>query len=128
MKLEYGSETLGDDTTGDKITDHGGGHARLLQSEPLLGGGAPAHFARGNHTNQRSFTVDKVHADAKAALKWWEAHPDDLPDSGVLRTSESTYAAQMADAVLVAVERLERTGKTTLMKYTFTGGRILDSL
>ncbi len=124
MKLEYGSETLGDDTAGDLILDDGGGHARVVQQEPLAGGNAPFTQARGNHSNQRGFTVSKEHATLAAAVDWWNNHPDVLPESGALTITESTVVCVMADAVLQAVERVNLTGRSTILRYQFVGGQI----
>lgn len=128
MKLEYGTETLGNDALGDFILDHGGTNQRTFQRDNLPGSGAPFSEPKGNHTNDRSFTVSKQHTDGKAAIEWFNAHPDGLPDSGTLRISESNYACEMAQAILVSVERFELSGKSTLMKYNFTGGQIANAI
>lgn len=127
MRIEYGSEILGDDAAGDFVEDHGGGHARLVQQDALAGGNATLTIARGNQSNQRSFTVDRQHADAATAVNWWNTHPEDLPDSGTLRITEGPFAAEMPDAVLVSVERLQLTGRSTVLRYNFTGGRISEA-
>jgi hypothetical protein len=124
MKLEYGSTTLGDDTAGDYILDDGGGHARVVQQEPLAGGTVPFTAARGNHSNQRGFTVSKEHADAKTAKAWFNRHPDTLADAGELRITEGDDADTMPDAVLVSVDRVQLTGRSTVLRYQFTGGQI----
>lgn len=124
MKLEYDSTTLGDDDAGDFILDDGGSHQRVVQQTPLAGGSAPFTTARGNHSNQRSFSIAKEHADAKTAVAWWNNHPDSLPDSGVLKVTESDKICLMNDAVLVSVDRLSLTGKSTTLRYQFTGGQI----
>lgn len=118
MKLEYGSTTLGDDTTGDKIVDHGGDYTRQVQTTPLLGGSAPFLAPRGNAANQRSFTVDKVHANSMAAVEWWNTHPNDLEASGLLRVTESYFACESV-AVLVSVSRVRLDGRSTLLTYNF---------
>lgn len=123
MKLEYGSETLGDDATGDFITDHGGDNLRQIQTTPLVGGTTIFLAARGNHANQRSFTVVKQHATLAKAVEWWNTHPDALADSGLVRLTQNSYAAQM-DALLVSVARVELLGVSTTLTYTFIGKQI----
>lgn len=123
MKLEYGSTVLGDDTTGDKIVDHGGENSRAIQSTPLLGGAQPFLAGRGNHGNSRSFTVEKMHSDEKAAVEWWNTHPDSLDDAAVLRVSQGTFACETA-AVLASVSRGRLDGKSTLLTYNFVTKQI----
>lgn len=118
MKLEYDSTTLGDDMTGDKIVDHGGDNERIAQVTPLAGGTQPFLAPRGNNSNQRSFTVDKVHTDAKSAVEWWNTHPDELPGSGILRISQDAFAGECS-ALLTSVNRLALDGKSTLLRYNF---------
>lgn len=127
MKLEYGATTLGDDAAGDFILDDGGQHQRVVQQEPLAGGTAPFTAARGNHSNQRSFTVSKEHADLATAKAWFNRHPDELADSGELRITEGTDVDRMPDAVLVSVDRVQLTGRSTVLRYQFTGGRITQA-
>lgn len=124
MKLEYDSVTLGDDAAGDFITDHGGAHGRVIQQDPLFGGSAPFTRGRGNHSNQRSFTVNKLHANLAAAVEWFNQHPDELADNGSLVITQTT-ANTMADATLESVDRVELTGVSTVLRYNFTGGRIV---
>lgn len=120
MKLEFDTLTLGDDSTGDKITDHGGEHTRTVQREDLAGGTTPFLRGQGNRTNQRSFTVDKVHETAQAAVEWFNTHAEELPDQGTLRISEGAFAAEMF-AVVATVSRVELNGRTTLLRYQFLG-------
>lgn len=118
MKLEYGDTTLGDDSTGDKIVDHGGEHARLAQVTPLAGGAEIFLAQRGNRSNQRSFTVDKMHADVKSAVEWWNTHPEELELQGTLRITQDAFAGE-ADAVLTGVTRVALDGRSTLLRYSF---------
>lgn len=128
MKLEYGDQTLGDDSAGDFILAQGGPHQRLVQQDPLVqDAGAPLTQPRGNYSNQLSYAVSKQHASAAAAKAWFHRHPDELPAAGELRITEGTDADSMADAVLQNVERVELTGRSTVMRYTFTGGQILQA-
>jgi hypothetical protein len=124
MKLEYGSDTLGDDSVGDFILDDGGPHQRVVQQEPLAGGSAPFTAGRGNHINQRSFTVSKEHASLAAAVDWFNTHPDDLATSGTLQITEGATVVQQTGAVLVSVDRVNLTGRSTILRYQFTGGQI----
>lgn len=126
MKLEYAGETLGDDAVGDFILDGGGGHARVVEQTALAGGNAPATFARNNHSNTRVFIVQKQHTSLAVAKAWFNRHPDGLAESGVLRISEGGDADVMSDAALQNVERVELTGRSTALRYTFIGGRIIQ--
>lgn len=128
MKIEYDSETLGDDTAGDFIAPAvGRSHRRLVQTEPLLGGSNALNFARGNANNQISFVIQKQHDSLAAAVTHVFSFPDSLPGSGVLRLTEGTSAYQMAAACLTDVELVDLTGRSTALKYAFTGGAITES-
>ncbi len=127
MRVEYGSETLGDDAAGDFIIDDGGTHQRVVQQTPLLGGSEPFIAARGNNSNTRGFTISKEHATLAEAKAWFNRHPDTLPGSGGLWITEGTDIDLMTNAVLVSVERVSLTGKSTTLRYTFTGGQIAQT-
>lgn len=127
MKLVYGQTTLGDDDEGDFITDLGGPHGRVVQQDPLAFGSAPFLAGRSNHTNQRSFVVAKEHADLATAVEWFNAHPDTLEEQGELRVTQGDATWTMT-AALVAVERLDLTGVSTQLRYTFTGGQITEAV
>lgn len=125
MKLEYGSTTLGDDAAGDFILDDGGDHQRLAQVTPLAGGATVSTIARENRSNTRTFTVSKEHADLAAAATWFNQHPDSLAADDELKITEGSSVSKMADAVLTAVQRVQLTGKSTVIRYQFTGGQIV---
>lgn len=127
MKVEYGSTTLGDDSAGDFITDDGGAHARLTQQTPLAGGD-PFHKDRGNHSNVRSFTISKQHASLAAAKAWFNRHPDELDGQAELRITQNSDADKMPDAVLQGVDRVQLMGASTILRYTFLGGRITQAV
>ncbi len=124
MKITYGDTTLGDDSTGDCISEESGPHTREVQQENLAFAAAPFSAGRGNARNGTTFTVDKVHADEKTAARYWRQHPDSLPGQAQLSWINDDFTDKMADACLVSIERGLRNGKSTLMRYTFTGGPI----
>lgn len=129
MKIEYGSDTLGDDSTGDLITPAvARSHARLVHTEDLAGGANPVSFARRNARNQISFAVEKEHADLAAAVAFVFSHPDGLADQATLRFSEGATAYELADACLQGCELLHLTGRSTGFRYSFIGGAITEAL
>jgi len=128
MKIEYASETLGNDAAGDFITPAvGRAHARLVQTEDLLGGANPAHFARGNARNTISFIVEEEHASLAAAVEHVFSFPDSLPGTGELRLTEGTTSWHILDACLSGVELVGLTGRSTALKYNFTGGAVTQA-
>jgi hypothetical protein len=127
MKLEFASVTLGDDSVGDFLLDGGAGngaHQRVVQQEPLAGGTNVFTAARGNKSNQVTFIVSKEHASVAAAAEWWFEHPDLLATSGSLVLTEGASISTMTGAVLQSVERVNLTGRSTILRYTFVGGAI----
>ena len=128
MKIEFGTDTLGDDSTGDFITPAlGRSHSRQVQVTALAGGASPFVTPRGNATNRISFVVEKQHADAKTAALYVCTHPDSLAGQAVLRISEGSNAAQIADACLESCDLASLTGRATAFHYTFTGGPMTES-
>jgi hypothetical protein len=128
MKIEYGTETIGDDSAGDFISPAvARGHARALQMEQLFRGAAEATFARGNIRNTIQFAVEKEHATAEDAVIHLFSYPDSLPGSGALRVTEGDTGYEMADACLTAVDLVALTGRSTTMRFSFTGGAITES-
>lgn len=127
MKVEYGATTLGDDSAGDFITDLGGSHNRVVQQDPLAFGTAPFTAGRANHTNTRGFQISKQHATHAAAVTWFNTHPDGLGESGLLKITAGAATENLVDAVLVSVDRVELTGVSTVMRYSFTGGQFTST-
>lgn len=124
MKIEYGSETLGDDAAGDFITPHVGRlHTRDVQQEPLLNSDYQATFPRRNARNTFTLAVDKEHADTATAVAYVQRYPASLAWQAVLRISESgeTYETQ---ACLVGTELQEIRGCSTRMHFTFISSAI----
>lgn len=124
MKITYGDNTLGDDAAGDCISEESGPHTRKVQQDDLAFGAHPFTAPNGNARNTTTFVVDKVHADDKTAARYWRQHPDSLPGQAELQWINADFTDKLADACLVSIERGRRDGKSTLMRYTFTGGPI----
>lgn len=125
--ITYGAATLGDDDAGDVIFDEGGGHSRQVQREPVAFADYEFTAGRGNVREEFRFTIEKLHADENAAATYWRSHPASLDASAALVFEAGTYTDTIADAALVSVERVRRDGKSTVMRYTFTGGQIVTT-
>lgn len=129
MRIEYASTVLADDAAGDFITPAvGRAHTRQVQQEDLAGAAHPFSHPRGNARNQIAFSVEKLHASNEAAVFYVFAFPDELPGSGPLRVTgvEESYA--LADACLLSVELESLVGLSTRMRFTFTGGRVAETV
>jgi hypothetical protein len=129
MRIEYAGDPLADDLAGDFIIPGvNRSHARVIQTDVLAGAEAEASRPRGNIRNTISFVVDREHADMAAAAVYLLATPDSLPGQGALRISEGIEAYEMADACLVSAELVLLTGRSTQMRFTFTGGAITQTV
>lgn len=128
MKVEYGTTTLGDDAVGDFITPEvSQSHAREIQVSPVLDARYCPTLPRRNVRHTISYTVDKEHVSTPAAVVHVLAFPDSLDDQAVLKVTEGATVYQMADACLTSAELVALTGRSTLMRFTFTGGQLAES-
>ena len=129
MKIEYGQDTIGDDLAGDIITPAiTRQHNREVQVDTLAGAGAPFVYPRGNVRNTVSFVIDRQHANNEAAVIHILTYPDSLPNQAALRISQDYEAFQMADACLVSAEIVALIGRSTQIRYTFTGGPLTSAV
>jgi len=125
MKIEFGSTTLGDDSAGDFIAPaFSRSHTRALQAEDLLGAANPATFPRGNARNAIAFVVAKEHASIAAAIVYLLSFPDGLDAQATLKFTESTSIYEMLNACFAGAELVDVTGKSTAMRFNFTGGAV----
>jgi hypothetical protein len=127
VKIEYGTETIGDDSAGDFITPQvGRSHNRTVQTEPLMRSAFASFFGRKNIVNGISFNVAKEHADGDAAVEYVFSYPDLLPESGTLRITNGDTSYEMT-AYLVSAQLVDIVGRSTTFSFTFTGGAIIES-
>lgn len=132
MKIEFGSTTIGDDSTGDNIVLDQWTHQRVVQADPLAFSDEATDKSeftktRGNIRNQVSFIVQKNHADPKTAQRFVRTHGDSLSGQANLIFTEAAQVDTMANAALVSVLLQVLSGKETVIRYTFTGGVVTTS-
>lgn len=112
---------LADEAAGEYIAG-GPPHMRgLAQVEPLYGSQSPFVADQGNRTWTWTFVVMREHADAEAAAAFLASHPADISGLLDVQMIQGSTTTVMTDAVLTAYEPDEPTGRSTNIRYQFTG-------
>ena len=78
-------------------------------------------FARGNRFWTLPFTVSRQHASPEAAAAFLDTHAAALPDAIDLKIVQGATTTYLAAAVLTSLDPDEPTGRSTVIRYQFTG-------
>jgi hypothetical protein len=112
---------LGDDDAREFITMAPSQESRVVQSVHFLRGTKKTFFARGGRALQKTWTVNREHADEAAAKKFERDHANEIQPDGDLEILDAGVTSWIVGAVVADINCLERSGRTTIFQYTIQG-------